>query len=84
VSTTKVTRRIRGRRRHVYEALLDPDAEMTITYSLRDSGSGTDLIGLHENLPPGVTPADNETGWNMSLEKLAGYVERGDHPYSPS
>jgi uncharacterized protein YndB with AHSA1/START domain len=50
--------------------------EMTITYTLADAGAGTDLVGLHENLPPGVSPADNELGWSMSIEKLAGLVER--------
>jgi uncharacterized protein YndB with AHSA1/START domain len=50
--------------------------EMTITYTLTDAGSGTDLVGVHENLPPGVSPADNELGWTMSIEKLAGLVER--------
>jgi uncharacterized protein YndB with AHSA1/START domain len=51
--------------------------EMTITYTLADAGAGTDLVGLHENLPPGVSPADNERGWSMSIEKLAGLVEGG-------
>lgn len=50
--------------------------EMTIIYTLADAGSGTDLVGVHENLPPGVSPADNELGWTMSIEKLAGLVER--------
>jgi uncharacterized protein YndB with AHSA1/START domain len=49
--------------------------EMTITYTLTDAGDGTDLIGLHEDLPPGIAPADNETGWNMSIAKLAALVE---------
>lgn len=49
--------------------------EMTITYTLTDSGSGTDLMGLHENLPPGVPPDDNEMGWSMSIDKLARLVE---------
>lgn len=49
--------------------------EMTIRYTLRDAGSGTDLHAVHENLPPGVEPADNELGWRMSLEKLAALVE---------
>jgi hypothetical protein len=31
----------------------------------------------HEGLPPGLSPADNEIGWGMSLEKLAALVERG-------
>lgn len=51
--------------------------EMTITYSLTDAdGGGTDLTGVHENLPPGVPPEDNELGWSQSLAKLAAIVER--------
>ncbi len=49
--------------------------EMTITYTLTDADGGTDLTGLHENLPPGVSPADNELGWQMSIGKLAKLVE---------
>ena len=49
--------------------------EMTITYTLTEAGAATDLVGLHEHLPPGVPPADNELGWNMSIEKLARLVE---------
>lgn len=49
--------------------------EMTVTYALADAGSGTDLVGLHEGLPPGVAPADNELGWRMSIDKLARVVE---------
>jgi uncharacterized protein YndB with AHSA1/START domain len=49
--------------------------EMTITYTLTDADNGTDLVGLHEHLPPGVAPADNELGWRMSVDKLARLVE---------
>jgi uncharacterized protein YndB with AHSA1/START domain len=49
--------------------------EMTITYTLADVAGGTDLVGVHENLPPGVAPADNELGTSMSIEKLARLVE---------
>jgi uncharacterized protein YndB with AHSA1/START domain len=49
--------------------------EMTITYALADASDGTDLTGVHENLPPGVSPADNELGWSMSIGKLAKLVE---------
>lgn len=49
--------------------------EMTITYTLTDAATGTELVGLHENLPPGVSPADNELGSNMSMDKLAALVE---------
>jgi hypothetical protein len=31
---------------------------------------------VHENLPPGVPPADNDLGWSISIGKLAGLVER--------
>ncbi len=54
--------------------------EMTITYTLRAIDGGTELVGLHEDLPPGVAPEDNELGWSMSLDKLAALVERGDPP----
>jgi len=49
--------------------------EMTITYLLADADDGTNLIGLHENLPPGVSPADNELGWGMAMDKLVKLVE---------
>jgi uncharacterized protein YndB with AHSA1/START domain len=49
--------------------------DMTITYMLADAGGGTNLTGLHENLPRGVSPADNELGWSMSIDKLAKLVE---------
>ena len=49
--------------------------EMTITITLTDAGGGTDLLAVHDNLPPGLSPADNETGWRMSLGKLASLVE---------
>lgn len=51
--------------------------EMTITYLLADADHGTEVTGVHENLPAGVSAADNELGWNMSLDKLARLVERG-------
>lgn len=49
--------------------------EMTITYLLYDADNGTTLTGMHENLPPGVSAADNELGWNMSMDKLVTLVE---------
>lgn len=56
----------------------DPDmrGEMTITYLLAADGGGTRLTGRHDNLPPGVSAADNELGWRMSMDKLAALVER--------
>jgi uncharacterized protein YndB with AHSA1/START domain len=50
--------------------------EMTISITLADAdGGGTELVATHEGLPSGVSPADNETGWRMALEKLALLVE---------
>ena len=56
----------------------DPDVrgEMTITYRLEDVPGGTLVTGLHADLPPGVSAAENEVGWTMSLRKLAALVER--------
>lgn len=52
--------------------------EMTITYTLTDAGGGgTDVLAVHDDLPPGLPPADNEIGWRSSLAKLAALVERG-------
>ena len=48
--------------------------EMTITITLADRDGGTELVAVHEGLPPGVSPADNETG-RMALAKLAALVE---------
>ena len=49
--------------------------EMTVTYALADVDGGTEITGRHENVPPGVSPADNELGWRMSMDKLATLVE---------
>jgi uncharacterized protein YndB with AHSA1/START domain len=50
--------------------------EMRITFTLADARGGTDLLAEHDQLPPGLSPADNEVGWRMSLGKLARLVER--------
>ena len=49
--------------------------EMTITISLADADGGTELLAVHDGLPPGLSPADNEIGWRMALAKLAALVE---------
>ena len=48
---------------------------MTITFLLTDAEGGTDLLAIHDGLPPGVSPADNEAGWKMALAKLASIIE---------
>ena len=53
--------------------------EMTVTYTLSDApegDGGTDVHAIHDGVPPGVSPEDNEVGWRMSLEKLAALVVR--------
>ncbi|HEX5754157.1 MAG TPA: SRPBCC domain-containing protein [Archangium sp.] len=52
--------------------------EMTLTLSLADAeDGGTDVLAVHEGVPSGVSPADNELGWRLSLERLAALVEAG-------
>jgi uncharacterized protein YndB with AHSA1/START domain len=55
----------------------DPDmrGEQTITFTLVDEDGGTEVYAVHDNLPPGLSPKDNETGWRMALDNLAAYVE---------
>lgn len=51
--------------------------EMRVTFELADVPGGTEIRALHEDVPPGVAPRDNEAGWRMSLDKLAALVEQG-------
>lgn len=52
--------------------------EMTVIYTLVDTADGgTDLHAEHRGVPPGVSLADNDAGWRMSLGKLATLVESG-------
>ena len=52
--------------------------EMTMSFTLvdADGGRATDIVAVHDRLPPGLSAADNEIGWRMSLGKLAALVER--------
>ena len=52
--------------------------EMTVTFTLSDADGGTEVLAVHEDLPPGVSHADNEIGWRMALDKLAALVETGE------
>jgi uncharacterized protein YndB with AHSA1/START domain len=49
--------------------------EMTITITLVDADGGTEIVAVHEGVPPGVSPADNELGWRTALDRLAALVE---------
>lgn len=50
--------------------------EMTITFALAEAEGATELSAWHENVPPGISPADNETGWRMALARLGQLVEQ--------
>ena len=50
--------------------------EMVSTIRLSDAPEGgTDVVGIHEGVPLGVSLPDNETGWRMALARLAGLAE---------
>ncbi|MEV0685615.1 SRPBCC domain-containing protein [Nocardia sp. NPDC050378] len=50
----------------------------TVTFTLTDSADGgTDLDVLHEDVPPGLSPPDNEIGWRTALTKLVALAEHG-------
>ncbi len=52
--------------------------EMTIRFTLADAPGGrTELVAVHDRLPPGLSPEDNAVGWRMSLGKLAALVKQG-------
>jgi uncharacterized protein YndB with AHSA1/START domain len=57
-------------------AELELRGEMTITMTLADADGGTEVLAVHEALPPGLSTADNEAGWRSSLAKLAALVEQ--------
>lgn len=56
---------------------------MTITIVLTDSDSGTEVLAVREQLPAGLSPADNEVGWLSSLGKLAALFEGLHHGGAP-
>jgi hypothetical protein len=64
MTTTRISRRVNAPRPKVYSALLDPRAV-------------TEISAVHDRLPPGLSPADNEAGWRSSQAKLAAFVEAG-------
>ena len=43
---------------------------MRITTDLSLEGRGTRLTAVHDDLPEGIAPSDNEIGWNDALAKL--------------
>ena len=51
--------------------------EMTMVVTFEAEAGGTTVTILFENIPSGIRPEDNETGTQLTLEKLARYVEWG-------
>jgi uncharacterized protein YndB with AHSA1/START domain len=49
--------------------------EMTITITLADADGGTEVLAVHDRLPPGLSTDANEEGWRLSLSKLAALIE---------
>ena len=48
---------------------------MTMTTTLADAGDGIDVLVVHEGIPIGVAPADNQLGTRLALDNLAALVE---------
>jgi uncharacterized protein YndB with AHSA1/START domain len=46
---------------------------MEVTFEAEDSGTKVSI--LFRDIPPGIHPEDNEAGTQMTLEKLARYIE---------
>jgi uncharacterized protein YndB with AHSA1/START domain len=42
--------------------------EMTITITLADAGGGTEILAVHDGLPPVLSPADDEIGWRTASQ----------------
>jgi uncharacterized protein YndB with AHSA1/START domain len=56
----------------------DPALRGEMTITLADADGGTEILAVHDGLPPGVPTDDNETGWQSSLAKLAALVEAAE------
>ena len=50
--------------------------EMTITISLADAGGGTDVLAVHDQLPPGLSAADKR-GWLAIITRETRGARRG-------
>ncbi len=51
--------------------------EMIMEVTLQANDGGTTVSIAFKQIPPGIRPEDNEAGTQMTLEKLARYVELG-------
>lgn len=48
---------------------------MKMTVTLQEQDSGTEVVLLFEDIPPGISPEDNNEGSKQSLNKLARLLE---------
>lgn len=55
----------------------DPDfaGEMIMEVTFEPLGKATRVMLVFKNIPKGINPKDNEKGTELSLQKLAKYVE---------
>jgi uncharacterized protein YndB with AHSA1/START domain len=51
---------------------------MTMTTTLAAADEETDVLVVHEGIPVGVAPEDNELGTRLALDNLAALVEPAD------
>jgi hypothetical protein len=51
---------------------------MSSTRIRRHVNAPREIVAVHDRLPPGLSPADNEVGWQSSLAKLAALVEAAE------
>lgn len=68
---------------HAFDAREGGVFRISLTYTLADADGGTELLAVHDKLPPGLSAADNEVGWRISLGKLAALVEAGPEHARP-
>ena len=63
---------------------VDPafSGEMIMEVTFEAEANGTTASVVFKDIPPGIRPADNETGTRSALAKLARYVEQG--PVAPA
>lgn len=58
----------------------DPDSfgEMGLAFLLEETGQGTDLLLVHDRIPPGLAGQDHERAWRSALANLAAWTETDD------
>ena len=56
----------------------DSFGEMGLALLLEQTGHGTDLLLVHDRIPPGLAGQDHELAWRSALAKLAAWVETDD------